>query len=108
MQVLRKNSFTGDTSLNSLQFKRNVWIDDDAFAGIYNLKTLTFPLRSTSKSLGLQSLTALESVSALHPSSGSSKIADNLLSACKFSNITFEDYGQGLTSLGKSAFENSA
>ena len=38
LQVLRKNSFSGDASLKTLQFKRNVQIDDEAFAGVASLE----------------------------------------------------------------------
>lgn len=38
LQVLRKNSFAGDASLKTLQFKRNVQVDDEAFAGVASLE----------------------------------------------------------------------
>lgn len=107
LQVLRKNSFAGDASLKTLQFKRNVQVDNEAFAGIGSLERLTFPLRSEIKNLGLQELTKLVSLSLLWPASGSYGIAPSLLSSCSFSDIVLEGDGSGLTAVGEKAFEDS-
>ena len=107
LQVLRKNSFAGDASLKTLQFKRNVQVDDEAFAGVASLEYLAFPLRSESKNLGLQELTNLVNLSLLWPASGSYGIAPSLLSSCSFRDIVIEGDGAGLSSIGERAFEDS-